>query len=118
MNPKYVPYRNKAILDLAKGQPCQHCGRNDGTTVSAHANGLFFGKGTGKKSDDCYVAYLCGKCHYAYDNKQTIPYYKNPKSGYIPQPFGEERIVSQDDFNGAMFKTWKIILQHFDLVKK
>jgi hypothetical protein len=67
-NGKCVSYRNKKILAFAKGQPCQHCGKNDGTTVAAHEGGLKSGRGTRLKAPDNRVAYLCWGCHYDYDN--------------------------------------------------
>jgi len=88
VNPKYISYRNPKILKFAKGQPCQHCGIEDGTTVAAHSDKIEDGKGVGKKSDDCYTAFLCYNCHQKYDS----------------------HILSQEDFHRAMKKTWKIIL--------
>jgi len=70
INPKYISYRNPKILKFAKGQPCQHCGVEDGTTVAAHQNGLESGRGSGMKGDDFRVSYLCYKCHGDYDSKR------------------------------------------------
>lgn len=95
-NFKYVPYRNKKILQSAKGQACQHCGKNDGTTVAAHSNLGMHGKGVGKKSDDCFVAYLCAWCHDCYDRKM--------------EDLVRHKIVSQYDFEKAMHKTWRLLL--------
>jgi hypothetical protein len=89
-NFKYVPYRNKKILQFAKGQPCQICCKNDGTTVMAHSNAMRHGKGVGKKSDDCFVAILCDFCHFSYDQK---------KNG-----------ITQEHFDIAMSKTWRLLL--------
>jgi hypothetical protein len=66
-NFKQERYRNKEILRLAKGQECKNCCINNGTTVAAHANGLFHGHGVGLKSHDFFVAYLCSTCHTLYD---------------------------------------------------
>jgi hypothetical protein len=79
-------YRNKKILQLAKGQDCQHCGRNDGTTVAAHSNLGRDGKGVGLKSWDNFAAYLCYECHTAYDTHR----------------------MSQAEFDQAMIRTMKI----------
>jgi uncharacterized CHY-type Zn-finger protein len=79
-------YRNKKILQLAKGQPCLHCGNEDGTTVAAHSNLQRDGKGVGLKSWDCFVAYLCYYCHTRYDT----------------------HTISQTDFDIAIVKTMKI----------
>ena len=95
MNPKYVPYRNPKILKFANGQPCQHCGLQDGSVVAAHSNASHHGKGLGKKADDIFVSYLCHKCHSAYDLKTL-------KGGL--------RAFTQEDFDRAMFKTMKLLL--------
>jgi len=58
-----VIYRNARILALAKESPCQCCGNDDGTIVSAHSNQQRDGKGTGIKAHDYRVAYLCMRCH-------------------------------------------------------
>lgn len=47
-----------------------NCGVKDDTIVSAHYTGLrchLFGKGTGHKVHDLFVADLCFKCHKAFD---------------------------------------------------
>jgi hypothetical protein len=86
-------YRNKKILQFAKGQPCQHCGTSDGTIVAAHSNLMRDGKGIGIKSDDCYVSYLCYHCHASYDHHE----------------------LTQEDFDRAMKRTMKLWLVMFDL---
>lgn len=60
-----MTYRNPALLALANGAPCcaPGCGRNDGTTVAAHANEQSYGKGTGIKAADWAMAFLCHGCH-------------------------------------------------------
>jgi len=60
-------YRNKEILEHARGKACQNCWKQDGTTVAAHSNLLEHGKGRGIKAHDCFVAYLCHECHTDYD---------------------------------------------------
>ena len=98
--PKYVPYRNKKILAHAKGQACQNCGTKDGSIVAAHSNLGEHGKGVGKKSDDCFIAFLCHECHHNYDHKEV-------NKGGITRYY----LVGQEDFNRAMHKTWKILLR-------
>ena len=73
---KTKAYRNPQLLKLAKDAPCSICG-SYGTTVSAHSNLLEHGKAMGRKADDCYIAFLCYKCHMDidqgsenYDNKK------------------------------------------------
>jgi len=63
--------RSRAILDHAKGQPCQLglaccCGDNE-TTVFAHLNGADFAKGMGIKAHDIAGFFACWRCHGAYD---------------------------------------------------
>ena len=63
--------RSKKYLNGARGQACVNCGANDGTTVSAHYQGIrsaAFGKGTGTKPHDLCVADLCHKCHAEFDS--------------------------------------------------
>jgi hypothetical protein len=63
LNTKRVPYRNKKITQAAEGEPCTICGKNDGTTVFAHFNDAYAGKGFGQKADDCAGFFLCHLCH-------------------------------------------------------
>ena len=59
--------RSKAILRAAKGQECTMrtpvCNHNDETTVAAHSNWHFHGKGMGQKADDIFVVFACSDCH-------------------------------------------------------
>lgn len=68
--PKEEPYRDRALLDMARGRPCLfpgavHAGPE--TTVAAHSNHLEHGKARGRKADDCYSAWACAICHSWYD---------------------------------------------------
>lgn len=70
MLPKRQPVRSRKLRDHAHGQPCAHCGSNDGTTVLAHYTGLrqhAYGKGRGQKADDHMAAELCADCHAYFD---------------------------------------------------
>lgn len=66
---KRVAYRNKKILDAAKGESCTWpgCGVCDGTIVFAHSNMSIHGKSSHQKSDDIFGAFLCYECHHYYD---------------------------------------------------
>lgn len=64
-----MAYRNKKLLASAEGQSCTVCGAV-GTTISAHANSVALGKGTGIKVPDFYVAHLCARCHDLYDGRR------------------------------------------------
>jgi hypothetical protein len=64
-------FRSKKLTDSAENQPCVLCG-NTGTTVSAHANSVALGKGTGIKAPDYYTAWLCHKCHYDIDDSNKF----------------------------------------------
>jgi hypothetical protein len=63
--------RSKAMLKAAEGQCCTNCGKNDGTTVAAHYQGIrgdSFGRGGSEKGHDLLVADLCSECHDDFDN--------------------------------------------------
>jgi hypothetical protein len=65
------------MLNGAKGQSCVNCGARDQTVVAAHYQGIRageFGKGTGKKPDDLFIADLCQKCHRAFDSYEGSSY--------------------------------------------
>lgn len=65
-------YRNKKLLDLARGQSCVACGATDETIVSAHSNLPEHGKGMGLKADDSMVAWLCYRCHTELDQGRDM----------------------------------------------
>ncbi len=58
-------WRSRKLLDSARGHGCQApgCGRDDGTIVAAHSNQGRHGKGGALKAHDCFVAFLCARCH-------------------------------------------------------
>lgn len=58
-----MTYTNNKLRKDARGQTCQNCGAQDGTIVSAHANGCSSGKGIGIKASDVLTAWLCYHCH-------------------------------------------------------
>lgn len=60
---KYDAFRSRRLLDSARGQSCQNCDADDGTIVAAHSNSAEHGKGKSIKAADCFVAYLCFRCH-------------------------------------------------------
>lgn len=62
--------RSRKYLNAAQGKPCVCCGKNDGTVVACHYQGLrsqALGKGTGIKPHDIAVADLCSTCHQKFD---------------------------------------------------
>lgn len=63
-----MSFRSKKLLNSAEGQACTVCG-SVGTTVSAHANSVALGKGTGIKCPDFYTCHLCVTCHSLYDGR-------------------------------------------------
>jgi len=65
-------YRNKRILDGARGAPCMHCTIEDGTIVAAHSNQYRDGRGMHLRSHDFRVAYLCGVCHDHVDKEGRV----------------------------------------------
>lgn len=62
-----MTFRNKKLLDIARGQACVMCGNQDDTVVAAHSNLLEHGKGRGLKAHDGMHAWLCYGCHAEYD---------------------------------------------------
>lgn len=70
-----MTYRNRALLDLARGQPCMVripgiCNGDAETTVAAHSGMLIHGAGTGHKAADCFIAFACSACHDAMDGRR------------------------------------------------
>lgn len=66
--PKTKPWRNRALLDGARDQPCLLqvrgiCQGGTDTTVAAHSNLSIHGKAGARKADDCYSVWGCAACH-------------------------------------------------------
>ena len=75
-----------------------NCGLNDGTVVAAHSNLLAHGRGHAHQSHDCYVAFLCWRCHSWLDHGGA---------GYDPTGLYEPtRECKTEMFRRAMDKTW------------
>ena len=72
--------------------------------MAAHSNLGTDGKGVGKKSDDCFVSYLCAECHHNYDGKVL------GKEHFADRTYTPQYLVSQGDFDRAMKRTMKIWL--------
>jgi len=96
-------YRNPKILAHAKGQPCQNCGREDGSTVAAHSNLAEHGKAKGMKAHDIFVAYLCSTaCH---------PWLDHGTGSDPTGTWQSDRGDKREMFMKAMFKTQVILLR-------
>ena len=65
---KHKPYRSEKWLRAVASLPCVRCGIV-GQTQAAHRN---FGKGMGVKTDDCFTAALCQRCHSEIDQGDTM----------------------------------------------
>lgn len=67
MYQKRQPYRNKKIRDAARGEECTidgpSCNNDPETTVFAHFNEGWAGKGMSQKADDCAGVFACSDCH-------------------------------------------------------
>ena len=65
------PFRSPDLCSLARKAPkCFGCGKvNTGDVVAAHWRGLVYGAGTGLKSPDCLVAFVCRDCHDLIDQR-------------------------------------------------
>ena len=72
---KTSPLRSKKLLDSARDESCINCGSwGEGSIVAAHLTGMraqSFGKGRGIKPHDWCIAYLCNRCHTAFDNYEA-----------------------------------------------
>ena len=71
MFPKEPRYTNRAVLDLAKDQPCllrtKLCQGGTESTVSCHGAGVANGKGMGYKVGDDMTVWGCGRCNFFTD---------------------------------------------------
>lgn len=67
-----MTFRNRKLLDLARGQRCVLCNADDGTVVAAHSNLLEHGKGMGTKAHDGMTAWLCTRCHFQIDQGNNL----------------------------------------------
>lgn len=68
------PIRSQKIRNAARGESCTHCGRQDGTVVAAHYQGIGsarLGKGGSQKPGDLFVAFLCDSCHGYFDSYEA-----------------------------------------------
>ena len=78
---KRTPYRNKKILQAAKGEEClaqfPGCQGGTETTVFCHLNESWAGKGMGQKADDCAGFFGCQHCHDIYDKRKTYNEYSD-----------------------------------------
>lgn len=102
-----MTYRNRKILDLAEDRPCMNCGAQDKTVVAAHSNMQEHGRGHAHQAHDCYVAWLCWRCHSWLDH------------GSGQDPTGMYECTKADKaemFRRAMEKTWLEMWAH-ELVK-
>lgn len=93
---KREPYRNKKILQSARGQECTmnspNCNHDPSTVVFCHSNYQSDGKGAGVKADDCFGFFGCSGCHHWYDE---LYWNKEEKFEY---------------FHRAMKRTWRKLL--------
>lgn len=67
-SPKTAPARNRALLDMARGQPCLLripgvCNSDPATTVACHSNQAKHGKAGARKADDQWSVHGCSDCH-------------------------------------------------------
>jgi len=66
--PKTEPYRDAALLEMARGRPCLllvpgACTHRLDQTVACHSNLSIHGKAGARKADDCYSSWGCAECH-------------------------------------------------------
>jgi hypothetical protein len=70
--PKTAPYRDPALLEMARGRPCLlcqpgFCRCTPGTVVACHSNLSIHGKAKGRKADDLYTVWGGAEAHRALD---------------------------------------------------
>lgn len=68
-NFKTPMFRSPKLLKHAKGSSCKRCMNAYETVVPAHSNWHEHGKGTSLKAHDCFVAFLCQRCHDEIDGR-------------------------------------------------
>lgn len=67
--PKTKPYRDPALLEMARGRPCLMlvpgvCNHRTDTTAAAHSNFVEHGgKAKNRRADDCFSVWSCKACH-------------------------------------------------------
>lgn len=69
-------YRDRNLLDMARGQNCLFrlpgiCRSDPATVVAAHSNASAHGKGGAMKASDVYSAWACARCHTWYDSSMS-----------------------------------------------
>lgn len=73
---KRKPLRIPKILRAAECEACTVnapcCNYNPETTVFAHLNEQYSGKGRGQKGDDCAGVFACSDCHDWLDGRTQI----------------------------------------------
>ena len=98
-----MTYRNEKILRLAKDKPCANCNAQDSTVVAAHSNLHEHGRGYAHPSHDCYIAFLCVRCHHWLDHGKGM----DPTSIYK-----DSREEKAEMFRRAMDRTWRFMWEH------
>ncbi len=93
-------FRSRKLLDLARDQPCANCGCEDGTTVAAHSNMSFHGKGMSIKAHDCFHAHLCLRCHAWLDQGTG----RDPTGIYFDR---EKPLMFQRAMDTTTLRLWK-----------
>ncbi len=103
MTPQPFIYRNPKIALHAAGQPCQNCGKEDGTTAAAASTLQEHGRGAHHPAHDLFSAYLCADCRAFLDacGRRRDP------TGLWDSDYADKREM----FLRAMFKTQLILLK-------
>ena len=71
-----MTHRLQGLRQIARGRPCcartMWCNGNNETTVWAHLNELFAGRGAGHKCHDLLGFFACSVCHDVIDGRAHI----------------------------------------------
>lgn len=86
--PKDIAYRNKKLLNAARGESCTicapWCNHDCDTTVFCHFNEAFAGKGVSRKAHDYAGVFGCSACHDRMDRRiQPDEDYRNDEYFYL-----------------------------------
>lgn len=114
---KPQPYRDRALLDMARGRPCLMPGRlhaDTDTTVAAHSNHMEHGKSKGRKADDCYSVWACAICHAWYDQGNASRFEKRRA---FDEAFAEQRLqwrkIASDQHEPMRFRAAALLALEF-----
>ena len=119
MFPKEPRWANRAVLDLAKGQPCllrtKLCQGGTDTTVACHAAGIANGKGLSYKVSDHLTVWGCARCNFftdAFSGATKEEKQLRFEAGFQRQIIAWQAIAKNPSANPKAVKAAKEVLTH------